>query len=391
MEDLKQLAEEIVTGHDNLAKILNLDTDDIKDSMNNFPLRGKGERVEKWKQLVKDMVTTPEELAQKNDVNIEEITKVHNEFPLRVNPYYLSLIQEKDDPIWKQAIPDTKELECSGLKDPLAEDEHNPVSQIFHKYPDRVLFYVSAVCSMYCRFCTRKRRVSDTTSVSEEGIEQGLQYIRDHSEVRDVIVSGGDPLMLSDSKLEYILKNLKEIKHVEIIRIGTRMPVTLPQRITEELCAMLKKYHPLYINTHFNHPNEITKESKRACEMLANAGIPLGNQSVLLRGVNDDPEVMKKLVQKLLSIRVKPYYIYQADLVTGTSHFRTSVQKGLDIIEALRGHTSGLAVPHFVIDTPGGGGKIAIIPNPVISHDEKEIILKNYKGKTYSYPSMQCR
>ena len=172
MEDLKQLAEEIVTGHDNLAKILNLDTEDIKDSMNNFPLRGKGERVEKWKQLVKDMVTTPEELAQKNDVNIEEITKVHNEFPLRVNPYYLSLIQEKDDPIWKQAIPDTKELECSGLKDPLAEDEHNPVSQIFHKYPDRVLFYVSAVCSMYCRFCTRKRRVSDTTSVSEEGIEK---------------------------------------------------------------------------------------------------------------------------------------------------------------------------------------------------------------------------
>ncbi len=391
MDDLTHLAEEIVTGHENLAQILSLDTEDISNSIHDFPLREKGTGTKKWKQLIKEMVTTPEELAKKTTVNIDEIRKVHKEFPLRINPYYLSLIREKDDPIWKQAIPDTKELEYSGVKDPLAEDEHNPVSQIFHKYPDRVLFYVSAVCSMYCRFCTRKRRVSDTTSVSEEGIEQGLQYIRDHSEVRDVIVSGGDPLMLPDSKLEYILKNLKEIKHVEIIRIGTRIPVVLPQRITEELCAMLKKYHPLYINTHFNHPNEITKESKQACEMLANAGIPLGNQSVLLKGVNDDPEVMKTLVQKLLSIRVRPYYIYQADLVSGTDHFRTSVQRGLEIMEALRGHTSGLAVPHFVIDTPGGGGKIAIIPNPVLRHDEKEIILKNYKGNTYRYPSTQCR
>ncbi len=201
------------------------------------------------------------------------------------------------------------------------------------------------------------------------------------------IVSGGDPLMLSDSKLEYILKNLKKIKHVEIIRIGTRIPATLPQRSTEDLCAMFKKYHPLFINTHFNHPDEITKESTRACNMLANAGIPLGNQSVLLRGVNDDPKIVKKLMQKLLSIRVKPYYIYLADLVTGTNHFRTSVQEGLDIIEALRGHTSGLAVPHFVIDTPGGGGKIAIIPNPIIAYNKYEIILKNYKAKTYAYPN----
>jgi len=277
--------------------------------------------------------------------------------------------------------------EGPGLSDPLAEEDNSPVPQIFHKYPDRVLFYVTGTCSMYCRFCTRKRRVGDPASVNPGGIEKGFQYIRDHKEVRDVIVSGGDPLMLSDSKLEYILKNLRKIEHVEIIRIGTRMPVTLPQRITEELCEMLKKYHPLYINTHFNHPNEITKESKRACNMLANAGIPLGNQSVLLRGINDDPEVMKKLVQKLLSIRVKPYYIYQADLVTGTHHFRTSVQKGLDIIKALRGHTSGMAVPHFVIDTPGGGGKIAIIPDPIVSHNDKKIVLRNYKDKIYSYPS----
>ncbi len=342
--------------------------------------------MEEWKRIVNDTVTKPKELANILGINLNDISKVHNEFPLRVNPYYLSLIKKEGDPIWKQVIPDMQELEGPGLQDPLAEEENSPVPQIFHKYPDRVLFYVTSLCSMYCRFCTRKRRVGDPTSIKENGIETGLEYIQDHPEVRDVIVSGGDPLMLSDSKLEYILKSLKKIKHVEIIRIGTRIPATLPQRITKELCAMLKKYHPLFINTHFNHPNEITKESTHACNMLADAGIPLGNQSVLLKGVNDDPKIVKKLMQKLLSIRVKPYYIYLADLVTGTNHFRTSVQEGLDIIEALRGHTSGLAVPHFVIDTPGGGGKIAIIPNPIVAYNQYEIILKNYKAKTYTYP-----
>jgi lysine 2,3-aminomutase len=249
-----------------------------------------------------------------------------------------------------------------------------------------VLFYVSAMCAMYCRFCTRKRKVSDPHSVSEEDIRNGIAYIKDHHEVRDVIVSGGDPFMLPDEKIDYILGELRAIRHIQIIRIGTRVPVTLPQRITEALCAILKKYHPLYVNTHFNHPREITPESTKACSMLANAGIPLGNQSVLLKGVNDDPTVMKELVQKLLAIRVKPYYIYSADLVKGTEHFRTTVRAGLAIIRALRGHTSGLGVPHYVIDTPGGGGKVALVPNAVVFESEEEILLENYQNKQYSYP-----
>lgn len=342
---------------------------------------------EDWRGLVNETVTSPEELARILEVDIEKIKPVHKEFPLRVNPYYLSLIREKGDAIWKQAIPDSQELKSNGVEDPLAEEEDSPVHNITHRYPDRVLFYVSSVCAMNCRFCTRKRKVGDPKSVYEDGIGSGLEYIRQHPEIRDVLVSGGDPLMLSDSRIEFILKSLRAIQHIEIIRIGTRVPVTLPQRITEGLCDMLKKYHPLYINTHFNHPREITPESKKACNMLADAGIPLGNQSVLLKGVNDKPEVMKKLVQKLLTIRVKPYYLYQADLVKGTGHFRTSVQTGLDIIGAIRGHTSGLAVPHFVIDAPGGGGKIALIPDPIVHFDDNKIVLKNYKGNIYIYSS----
>lgn len=342
--------------------------------------------MEEWKRLVKETITNPEELAQISDIDVEEIKKVHKEFPLRVNPYYLNLIREKGDPIWKQVIPDVCEIISDGIEDPLAEEEDSPVPSLVHRYPDRVLFYVSYMCSVYCRFCTRKRKVGDPTSVSQNAIEMALEYIRQHTEVRDVIVSGGDPLMLDDRNIESILSELRAIEHVEIIRIGSRVPVTLPQRITPELCDMLKKYHPLYLNTHFNHPSEITPESKTACEMLADAGIPLGNQTVLLRGVNDDVAVMKELMQKLLTIRVRPYYIYQADLIMGTEHFRTSIQKGLEIIEALRGHTSGLAVPHYVIDAPGGGGKIAIVPNPIISFDENEIVLKNYEGNVYRYP-----
>jgi len=347
--------------------------------------------MEEWRRLVKETITKPEELAKTLDIDIEEIARVHKEFPLRVNPYYLSLIQEKGDAIWKQTIPDAQELVSTGVEDPLAEEEDSPVPNITHRYPDRVLFYVSYICPIYCRFCTRKRKVGAPKSIPQNAIELGLEYISQHPEVRDVIISGGDPFMMTDSRVEYLIKNLRAIQHVEIIRIGSRVPVTLPQRITQELCDMLKKYHPLYLNTHFNHPREITPESQKACEMLADAGIPLGNQTVLLRGVNDKPEVMKELVQKLLTIRVKPYYIYQADLVMGTDHFRTSVQAGLDIIEALRGHTSGLAVPHYVIDAPGGGGKIAVIPNPVVSFDDKEIILKNYEGNVYGYPSMPCQ
>jgi lysine 2,3-aminomutase len=342
--------------------------------------------MEEWQRLVKETITNPESLADILAVDVEELKKIHKEFPFRVNPYYLSLIEEKGDPIWKQVIPNIREILSDGFDDPLSEEEQSPLPNLVHRYPDRVLFYVNYMCSVYCRFCTRKRKVGDPTSVSDNAIEMALDYIRQHTEVRDVIVSGGDPLMLSDKKIEFILRELRAIEHVEIIRIGSRAPVTLPQRITPELCDILKRYHPLYLNTHFNHPREITPESKKACEMLADAGIPLGNQTVLLRGVNDDAAVMKKLMQKLLTIRVRPYYIYQADLVKGTEHFRTSVQKGLEIIAALRGHTSGLAVPHYVIDAPGGGGKIAIIPDPIISFDENEIVLKNYEGKVYKYP-----
>ncbi len=346
--------------------------------------------MEEWKRLMGASFSDPEQLAGALGIPADEIREVHETFPLRINPYYLSLIQEKGDPIWRQAIPDVQELNGSGLDDPLSEEEDSPVPGITHRYPDRVLFYVSHTCAMYCRFCTRKRKVSDPNSIRDKAIQSGLDYIRQHSEIRDVIVSGGDPLMLADEMIGAILKSLREIPHVEIIRIGSRVPVTLPQRVTPELCNTLRQYHPLYLNTHFNHPREITPESSKACGMLADAGIPLGNQTVLLRGVNDTPEVMKELMQKLLTIRVKPYYIYQADLARGTDHFRTAVQTGLDIIAALRGHTTGMAVPHFVIDGPGGTGKIPLIPNPIVCFDEDTIVLKNYEGFTCSYPSTPC-
>ena len=343
--------------------------------------------MEEWKRLVRDTVDTPEKLAAALDVDLEKMRKIHEEFPIRVNPYYLSLIEEVGDPIWKQVVPDSRELIATGVEDPLHEEEDSEVANVTHRYPDRVLFYVNYMCPIYCRFCTRKRKVGDPDSIPDDNTERGLQYLREHREVRDVIISGGDPLMLTDRKIDYIVGGLRAIEHIEIIRIGSRVPVTLPQRITPELCAILKRHHPFYINTHFNHPREITPETTKACGMLADAGIPLGNQAVLLKGVNDDPEVMVELMKKLLAIRVKPYYIYQADLVVGTDHFRTSIKKGLEIIAALRGHISGLGVPHYVVDAPGGGGKIALLPDPVVSFDDDEIRLRNYEGGVYSYPS----
>lgn len=343
--------------------------------------------MEEWKRLVRDTVDTPEKLAAALDVDLEKMRKIHEEFPIRINPYYLSLIEEVGDPIWKQVVPDSKELIVTGVEDPLHEEEDSEVANVTHRYPDRVLFYVNYMCPIYCRFCTRKRKVGDPDSIPDDNTERGLQYLREHAEVRDVIISGGDPLMLTDRKIDYIVGGIRSIEHIEIIRIGSRVPVTLPQRITPNLCAILKKHHPFYINTHFNHPREITPETTEACSMLADAGIPLGNQAVLLKGVNDDPDVMVELMKKLLAIRVKPYYIYQADLVVGTDHFRTSIKKGLEIIAALRGHISGLGVPHYVVDAPGGGGKIALLPDPVVSFDDDEIRLKNYEGGVYSYPS----
>jgi lysine 2,3-aminomutase len=276
-----------------------------------------------------------------------------------------------------------------GIPDPLCEERDSPVPGLVHRYPDRVLLLVSNTCSMYCRFCTRKRKVGDPFKrVTKEQIMGGIEYIKQHPEVRDVIMSGGDPLMQSDSFIEFILKELRAIPHVEIIRIGTRVPCALPQRVTPELCNMLKKYHPLYVNVHFNHPHEINEDSRKACEMLADAGIPLGNQSVLLKGVNDDPEVMKKLMHELLRMRVKPYYIYMPDLVQGTAHFRPKLEKGLEIIKALRGFTSGMAVPQLVIDAQDGGGKIPILPDYVVENKDGKVILRNYKGELVEYPDV---
>lgn len=332
------------------------------------------------------MNTIQKELKEKFEIDKDELNLITSKYPMRISNYYLSLIKEKNDSIWKQSVPDIKEMENTGIQDPLGEEHDSPVKCIVHRYPDRVLFYSTSECAMFCRFCTRKRKVGKTDTVSKDDWDVGFDYLRNHSEIRDVIISGGDPLMLSDDKLDYILSNLREIKHVQIIRIGTRMPVVNPSRITQKLSDTLKKYHPLYINTHFNHPNEITNESATACNILANAGIPLGNQSVLLKGVNDNIDTMKLLMQKLLMIRVKPYYIYMMDLVKGADHFRTSVKTGLDIIEGLRGHTSGMAVPQLVIDAPGGGGKIAIMPDSIVFNDNGVVNLKNFENKYFEYP-----
>ena len=347
------------------------------------------EKAEVWQELLQKSVVDVEQLGMmcKGGIDKEKLEAVIKKYPMRINPYYQSLIKKKDDAIWKQCIPDVQELEDpEGLEDPLCEERDSPVPGLTHRYPDRVLLLVSNQCAMYCRFCTRKRKVGDPFKrITKEQIMKEIEYIREHSEVRDVLLSGGDPLLLSDAYLEWILKEIRKIPHVEIIRIGTRVPCALPHRITPELCEMLKKYHPLYVNVHFAHPDEITELSAEACNMLANAGIPLSSQTVLLKGVNDDPEVMKMLMQKLLQIRVRPYYIYQADMTKGINHFRTKIEKGLDVIKAIRGWTSGLAVPHFVVDSPGGGGKIPILPDYVVEKTDEKIVLKNYAGKTYTY------
>ncbi len=341
-----------------------------------------------WKDLVRKSITNPEELANfLSEDEIADIDTVIKKYPMRISPYYFNLCKYRDDPIGKQCIPDLNELiDEEGLEDPLCEERDSPCPGLTHRYPDRVLLLISSQCAMYCRFCTRKRKVgTEKLKISMNQILKGIEYIANHPEVRDVILSGGDPFLLSNQQLDRILASLRKIPHLEIIRIGTRTPCTLPQRITDELCDVLKKYHPLYVNTHFNHPLEITPESRRACEKLANTGIPVGNQSVLLKNVNDNPEIFKELNQKLLTMRVKPYYIFQADYVQGSNHFRTPIDIGLKIIEGLRGHTSGLAVPHYVIDVPGGGGKIAVIPSPVVELTKEHILLQNYQGKIFEY------
>lgn len=342
--------------------------------------------MELWQQMVRDSVHTVDQLVEKFGIDRTVAESLNEFFQVRINPYYLSLIRQPGDPIWLQCVPDIKELnDFDANDDPLNEDAMSPVPNITHRYPDRALFLTTSQCGLYCRFCTRKRKVGDQDKISMKGLEAAFNYLEQHTEIRDVILSGGDPLMLTDVMLEKILKRLRTIPHIEIIRLGTKMPCVLPQRITPKLVEMLKKYHPIYVNTHFNHPWEITPESTKACEMLSNAGCPVGNQMVLMKGVNDDPMVVRELMQKLLKIRVRPYYIYMADQTKGTHHFRTSIAKGLEIIEKLRGWTSGLAVPHFVIDAPGGGGKIPLIPNYVLHYDEDKIILRNYENKVFAY------
>lgn len=342
-------------------------------------------RIETLDELKKYVCLTPEE-----EDGVRESLKT---LRMAITPYYLSLIDPEDphDPVRKQAIPTAQELIRSeaDLLDPLHEDEDSPVPGLTHRYPDRVLFLITDMCSMYCRHCTRRRFAGQKDDASPtERIDKCIEYIARTPQVRDVLLSGGDALLVSDKRLEYIISRLREIPHVEIIRIGSRTPVVLPQRITPELVQMLSKYHPIWLNTHFNHPNEVTPESKAACERLANAGVPLGNQSVLLRGINDCTTVMKRLVHELVKIRVRPYYIYVCDLSQGIGHFRTPVSKGIEIIENLRGHTSGYAVPTFVVDAPGGGGKIPVMPNYVVSQGPHRVVLRNYEGviTTYTEP-----
>ena len=326
-------------------------------------------------------------LSARDKEDIEEVLKV---FRMAITPYYASLIDPANRlcPVRLQAVPRRQETftDKSDQNDPLHEDVDSPVPGLTHRYPDRVLLLVTHICSMNCRHCTRRRLVGvEDVSLDDANLDAALAYIRKTPIIRDVLISGGDPFILSTERLESIISKIRAIPHVEIIRIGTRTPVVMPMRITDDLVAMLRKYEPIYVNTHFNHPKEITAEAREACRKLADAGIPLGNQSVLLRDVNDCPVLMKKLMQKLLCVRVKPYYIYQCDMSRGISHFRTTVSKGIEIIENLRGHTSGIAVPTFVIDAPGGGGKIPVMPDYLITQNEKRVILRNYEGVITTY------
>ncbi len=346
-----------------------------------------------WKWQVKNRISDVETLKQIIHLTKEEeqgIRRTLRTLKMAITPYYASLMDANNTecPIRRQAVPTSNELDFSlhDLEDPLDEDTDSPVPGITHRYPDRVLFLVTDQCSMYCRHCTRRRFAGSTDKpASIEVLDHAIKYVAENSKIRDVLISGGDGLLISNEILEYVLSNLQQIEHVEIVRIGTRAPVVLPQRVTDDLVKLLQKYHPVWLNTHFNHPKEITESAQSAVKKLADSGIPLGNQSVLLKGVNDCPAIMKKLVHELVKMRVNPYYLYQCDLSMGIEHFRTSVAAGLEIIEHLRGHTSGFAVPTFVVDAPGGGGKIPIMPQYMISQSPDKVILRNYEGVTCAY------
>jgi lysine 2,3-aminomutase len=345
-----------------------------------------------WQKLLHERgIRTLQQLVEKfGEEHFPDLPRLQaavDNFEFRISPPMVDLITEPGDPIWRQYVPDLDELDVvDGVLDSLDEEGDSPVPNITHRYPDRALFLVSPVCAAYCRFCTRRRKVGDPEKIPLAQLESGFQYLEEHTEIRDVILSGGDPLLLSDRRLDLILGRLRKIPHLEVIRIGSRVPCHLPERITPELCDVLRKYHPLYINTHFNHPVELTPAAVKGLGMLADAGVPLGCQTVLLTGVNDDVEVMKELVHRLLAARVRPYYIFMCDNVAGVEHFKSTVEKGLEIIRGLRGWTSGLAVPHFVIDAPGGGGKIPLLPEYVEEITEAEVVMRNYQGDRFRYP-----
>jgi lysine 2,3-aminomutase len=346
--------------------------------------------MEQWQKSLAKSIHSLEKLTERFPIDPEPLEPVVGSYPMRISAYYLGLIQEIDDPIWRQCVPDSRELkEDNPCIDSSSEADLSPVPGMIHRYPDRVVLLVSSTCPTFCRFCMRKSWLqSQKGAMTNEALDMALDYIDKTPSLRDVILSGGDPLLLSDEALENILMRLRKIPHVEILRIGSRAPVTLPDRITLKLCHMLKRYHPLYVNTHFNHPLEITPQSSKACTRLVEAGIPVGNQTVLLKGVNDDPLVMKELMQRLLMIRVKPYYIHQMDLVRGTSHFRTSVEKGKKIMATLRGHTSGMATPYYVIELPKGKGKVPILPDDM-KRNGKILYLRNYRGEIMEYPDIE--
>ncbi len=348
---------------------------------------------EDWRWQLRNRVRTKDVLSKIITMTPQEEKGVDgsaDKLTMSIPPYFASLMDPEDPtcPIRLQSVPQGYELETSPeeMSDPCGEDKNSPVHGLVHRYPDRVLFLVNEMCAMYCRYCTRSRMVGDgNRTLRPSTYEAAYDYIRSNKKIRDVLISGGDPLTLGDNMLESIIKNVKAIPHVEFVRIGTRIPVTLPQRITTDLVKMLKKYSPIWMSIHFNHPKEITKRVKFACDLLADSGIPMGSQTVLLRGINDKPSVMKKLMHELLKIRVRPYYIYQCDPILGSRHFRTTVSTGINIIEKLRGHTTGYAVPTFVIDGPGGGGKIPVAPNYVVSTGNGKYTLRNFAGQEYIY------
>ena len=348
-----------------------------------------------WHWQIRNRIRDLDTLKQLINLSEDEIAAIGfsmNGLPLNITPYYASLIDRDnpEHPVRKAVVPVTAEriLSCGEAEDPLGEESDSPVHGLVHRYPDRVLFLVTDFCSSYCRYCTRSRMVGGNhRSLSDKARwEKSINYIAENKSVRDVLLSGGDPLTLPDESLEWLLSNLRKIDHVEMIRIGTKVPVVLPQRITPSLTRMLKKYHPLWISIHFMHPEELTAETAQACERLADAGIPLGSQTVLLKGINDNVDTFKALVHGLLKVRVKPYYLYQCDPISGSGHVRTSVEKGLEIINGLRGHTTGYAVPTYVIDSPGGGGKIPLLPDYIEGRDGDDLLLRNYRGGVYRYP-----